>query len=179
MSSESKQMRYDIISDTHGHLSKALLESLQGADIIVHAGDCCSLSDYETLSKITRVVMCLGNNDMYLDYGPAVKAFVRMFSSNLRWEMCHYQEKLDLTTCDVAICGHTHRPFVRRSPEGVLMMNPGSPTYPRTNLGPTMGRILATADGTITKAEIIKLKEDEDDEESGSGFFRSFFRFRD
>lgn len=177
MSTEPKQMRYDIISDTHGYLSKALLETLQGADIIVHAGDYCSLSDYEALSKITRVVMCLGNNDMYVDYGPAVKPFVRIFSSNLRWEVCHYQEKLDLTTCDVAICGHTHRPFVKRSPEGVLVMNPGSPTYPRTNLGPTMGRILATPDGTITKAQIIKLEEDEDDE--NPGFFRSFFRFRD
>lgn len=168
------QMRYDIISDTHGYLSSGLLDALQGADIIIHAGDCCSLSDYERLSKITRVVMCLGNNDAYVDYGPAVKRLVRIFSSNLRWQVCHYQERLDLVTCDVAICGHTHRPFVRRESNGVLLMNPGSTTYPRTNLGPTMGRIIAEDDGTIVSAQILQLPEDEDEERPG--FSRLFSR---
>ena len=65
--------RYDIISDTHGYLSPELLEQLQGADVIVHAGDICSPSDYRTLSDIARVQMCLGNNDWAYDYGPMVK----------------------------------------------------------------------------------------------------------
>ena len=39
-------MRYDIISDTHGHLSSELLRELEGADLILHAGDCCSVDDY-------------------------------------------------------------------------------------------------------------------------------------
>ena len=65
--------RYDIISDTHGYLSPELLEQLQGADVIVHAGDICSPSDYRTLSDIARVQMCLGNNDWSYDYGPMVK----------------------------------------------------------------------------------------------------------
>ncbi|MGN0286621.1 MAG: metallophosphoesterase family protein [Atopobiaceae bacterium] len=170
---ENGAMRYDIISDTHGHLSKPLLDALEGADMIIHAGDCCSLQDYLCLQQIARVVMCLGNNDAYVDYSPAVKRMVRIFSSNLRWEVCHYQERLDLATCDVAICGHTHRPFVRREPNGVLLMNPGSPTYPRTSMGPTMGRIIAADDGTIQSAQILQLADEDEDR---PGFARFFSR---
>lgn len=158
-------MRYDIISDTHGHLSYELLHELEGADLILHAGDCCSLEDYERLRGIARVAMCTGNNDYHFGYGPEVKRVTRVFSSGLRWELCHYEERLDLKTCDVAVCGHTHRPFVRRVGD-VLVVNPGSPTYPRTQLGPTMVRVMVddgdgTGRGTILSAEIVRLTDPE------------------
>ena len=35
-------VRFDVISDTHGYLSSELLEALQGANYIVHAGDITS-----------------------------------------------------------------------------------------------------------------------------------------
>lgn len=40
----------------------------------------------------------------------------------------------DLKLCDIAICGHTHRPSSREwhRATGVLVMNPGSSTYPRS-----------------------------------------------
>ena len=41
--------RIDIISDTHGYLSPALLDELKGADLIIHAGDLTSEMDYEHL----------------------------------------------------------------------------------------------------------------------------------
>ena len=41
--------RIDIISDTHGYLSPALLDELEGADLIIHAGDLTSEMDYEHL----------------------------------------------------------------------------------------------------------------------------------
>ena len=41
--------RIDIISDTHGYLSPALLDELSGADLIIHAGDLTSEMDYEHL----------------------------------------------------------------------------------------------------------------------------------
>lgn len=155
-------VRYDIISDTHGHLSEPLLEMLEGADVIVHAGDCCSLADYRQLRGICRVVMCKGNNDWSFDYGPEVKNNTRAFMSGLRWQVCHYVERLDLKVCDIAICGHTHRPYIRHE-GGVLVMNPGSPTYPRTKQGPTMGRILCT-EGAVVSAEILSVPREVRDE---------------
>ena len=116
-------MRYDIISDTHGFLEPDLLDQLQGADVIVHAGDICSGADYRTLQKIAPVQMCLGNNDWAYEYGPEVKTRKVFFSSGLRWQVVHYRQHLNLLKCDVAICGHTHRPFVERDEwTGTLVM---------------------------------------------------------
>ncbi len=152
-------MRYDIISDTHGYLSPELLESLQGADVIVHAGDICSSSDYRTLKKIAPVQMCLGNNDWAYDYGPEVKDKKIFFSSGLRWQVMHYRERLDLVTCDIAICGHTHTPFVMRDKKtGTLVMNPGSTTYPRRSAA-SMGRIVCE-EGKVVEAYTFPLEED-------------------
>ena len=174
-------MRLDIVSDTHGHLSSELIGALRGADMILHAGDCCQMSDYLRLCEIAPMAMCLGNNDWGMDYGPDVKRLVQVFREGLRWQLCHYEARLDLATCDVAICGHTHRPFVRwePSPGGsgrVLVMNPGSPTFPRTAKGPTIGRIIAR-NGQVISSEIVCLnREKRDDEGDGWGFFRFFGR---
>jgi putative phosphoesterase len=152
-------MRYDIVSDTHGYLSEELLSTLEGADAIVHAGDICSTSDYEVLKQIAPLHLCLGNNDWDpYAYGPDVKDFVRFFSSGLRWQICHYERKLRPAYCDIAICGHSHRPFVRRDPSGAIVMNPGSPTWPRGSF-PSIGRIVVT-DGQVVEARIIQLQTD-------------------
>lgn len=177
-----RPVRFDIVSDTHGHLSDELLRALKGADMIMHAGDCCILSDYLELCEIAPVAMCLGNNDWGMDYGPDVKRRTEVFRAGLRWQICHYEERLDLLTCDVALCGHSHRPFVRwePSPGGagkVLVMNPGSPTFPRTGQGPTIGRIVVQ-DGRILTAEIVEL-DPRDKKDNGDGWsFSRLFRRR-
>lgn len=152
-------MRYDIISDTHGWLAPELLDALQGADVIVHAGDCCKPDDYKQLAKIAPVHMCLGNNDYdRYAYPPDVDTLVSFRSEGLRWQICHYEQRLKLGKCDIAICGHTHRSLVQRDARtGTLVMNPGSPTYPRGGNGATMGRILVE-DGKVVDARIIPLE---------------------
>ena len=149
-------MRFDIVADTHGYLSPELLRAVKGADYIVHAGDMCSERDFRILDRIAPVQMCLGNNDWSYQYGSSIKRVTRFYSDGLRWQICHYRERLDLETCEIAICGHTHRPFIERDKRtGALVMNPGSPTFPRAG-GPSMGRII-TNKGEIVSAEIIKL----------------------
>lgn len=151
-------MRYDIISDTHGYLSEVLLKELDGADIIVHAGDICSSRDLARLEEIAPVKYCLGNNDFGYNFSPLAKKLQRFYSEKHRFEICHYRERLDLETCEIAICGHTHRPFIENDPKwGTLIMNPGSPTYPRA-AGPTMGRIIIE-DNKVISSEIIILDE--------------------
>lgn len=164
----AREYRVDVVSDTHGSLSDALLDALDGADLIVHAGDFTSTSDYRTLCGITRVEACLGNNDYMYDYGPAVKRVNQFVYQGLRWQVCHYEERLDLMVCDVAVCGHTHRPFIRRERDDrVLVINPGSPTLPRSQMGATIVRVMVReperpgGEGTITSAEIVRLDPDE------------------
>ena len=150
-------MRIDVISDTHGYLSEALLDALQGADLIVHAGDICSTLDYSQLMSIAPLRLCLGNNDRPGQYGPSVGRIDNFIVDGLRWQVCHYQQRLVLPACDIAICGHTHRPFIEDTTQGALLMNPGSPTYPRSIVGPSMGRIY-TEGKKIVSSEIILLE---------------------
>ena len=145
-----------IVSDTHGMLSDSLMAELATNDYLVHAGDICSTSNYDILRNTAPLYACLGNNDASYLYGPNVGRTTRFVLGGLRWQVCHYREMLDLTTCDIAICGHTHKPFVEDEKPNALVMNPGSPTYPRTMMGPTCGKIVV-AEGKIISAEIILL----------------------
>ena len=148
--------RFDIISDTHGFLSPELLGELSGADMIVHAGDICSVSDYHALCDIAPVKLCLGNNDWSYDYGPMVKDRIVFLGGGLRWQATHYRRRLNLQMCDIAVFGHTHTPVLERDEwTGVLVMNPGSPTYPRRSR-PSMGRVLVE-DGHVVDAKIVTL----------------------
>lgn len=152
------RQRFDIISDTHGYLPDALLQQLQGADRIVHAGDICSYAHYLELNKIAPTSLCLGNNDWAGDYPPDVRERKIFFAAGLRWQVIHYRERFELTTTDIAICGHTHSPFIEwleLDGRRVLTMNPGSPVAPRRSHA-SMGRIIAD-EGTIISAEIIEL----------------------
>lgn len=149
-------MRFDVISDTHGFLSQELLDQLQGADMIVHAGDICSPSDYRTLLDIAPVKLCLGNNDWAYDYGPMVKERLVFMGGGLRWQLTHYRRRLNLQMSDIAVFGHTHTPVLERDEwTGALVMNPGSPTYPRRSQA-SMGRIFVE-DGQVVDASIITL----------------------
>ena len=149
------EVRYDIIADTHGYLSPELLAALEGADVIVHAGDCCSETDYWRLAKIAPIYMCKGNNDAFYKYGTGVERMVSFYRTGLRWQINHYRERLDTKVADVCVCGHTHRARLERTPSGVIVMNPGSPTYPRGG-GPTMGRIVCV-EGIVLDAKIVDL----------------------
>ncbi len=151
-------MRIDIVSDTHGYLSPELLEELAGADLIVHAGDFCSLDDYNYLCGIAPLQGCLGNNDYRYEYPPEVGRLVRFEVGDTRWQVAHYREDLDLKCADVAVCGHTHKPYVEER-RGRIVLNPGSPTFPRTTMGPTMARVIVGEGGRLVSADIIQLGE--------------------
>lgn len=148
--------RIDIISDTHGYLSPALLDELEGADLIIHAGDLTSEMDYEHLCTIAPVRAVLGNNDYYRDYGPDVDRLALFTYEGLKFAVAHYREDLPVGSVDVAINGHTHE--TKEAQVGrCLVLNPGSASYPRGTRGPTMARMLVK-DGKILSTKFIDLE---------------------
>lgn len=155
---EENPLVVSVISDTHGWLDQALIDQLQGSDLIVHAGDICSRADLEALQSIAPVHACLGNNDYAHDYPGGLPKIASFYVGKLHWLVCHYVERIDTRLCDVAISGHTHRPFVQSDARGCLCMNPGSPTFPRSTMGPTCGKIVVDKN-QILSAEIIQLPE--------------------
>ena len=147
--------RIDIVSDTHGYLSEELLCDLEGADLIVHAGDMTSEMDYEQLCAIAPVRAVLGNNDYYRNYGPGVDRLCVFEYEGLRFSVAHYREDLPVGTSDVAVCGHTHRAKVVTLGR-CCVVNPGSATYPRDMSVPSMARMLVR-DGQILSVDIVRL----------------------
>ena len=147
--------RVDICSDTHGTLSAELVEQLQGADLIIHAGDITSEIDFDCLEAIAPVKAVLGNNDWHYDYGSAVGRVNTFEFEGLNFSVAHYKEDLPVDASDVAICGHTHVPQMKQVGK-CLVLNPGSASYPRSMSGPTMAR-LWVKDGYIYTHEVISL----------------------
>ncbi len=164
------RLRVDVVSDTHGYLSEELLDELKGCDYIVHAGDICSRADLEALEKIAPVHLCLGNNDYPYEYGPNIGRDTRFSLGDVRFQVVHHREQVRPKTADVCVFGHTHRPVIEYAENGTLIMNPGSPTSPRSKEGPTLGRLFIK-NGKVEDPEIIQLPMSEEDRERAWWWF--------
>ena len=152
---DTSPKRIDIVSDTHGYLSQALLDELKGADLIIHAGDITSESDWEELCQIAPIKGVLGNNDTFYYYGPEVKKLCRFDYAGLSFAVAHYREDLPVREVDVAVCGHTHRASIADDGR-CLVINPGSASLPRGHRGPTIAR-MRVQQGRILSVELVDL----------------------
>lgn len=133
-----------LFSDTHSHdghaLEGAALETVRGADTVIHAGDFTSpsaLADFERASATFHAV-----------HGNADSAAVRsrlpesqtVEAAGIRFAVTHRRRggatELELfgrsQDADVVVSGHTHRPSLERVGD-LLLVNPGSHAQPRGN----------------------------------------------
>lgn len=148
--------RIDIVSDTHGHLSSKLLAAIDGCDLLIHAGDITSESDWAELeATVPEIRGVLGNNDWYYHYGPEVEHVNEFVYEGLRFSVAHYREDLPVGRSDVAVCGHTHRAKLARTGNCVVI-NPGSASFPRGGRGASIARAFVE-DGQLLSVEIINL----------------------
>jgi putative phosphoesterase len=159
-----------VISDTHlprgaRRLPDACVESIAGADLLLHAGDFSTLEVLRELEAIgPPVVGVHGNVDtaelrrllpaeriveadgvhiaMVHDAGPRAGRVERMRR--------RFGERADLV-----VFGHSHMPLHDQAPDGFQILNPGSPTERRRAPAHTMGRI-RIADG-LADCEIVPL----------------------
>ncbi|MBP1155517.1 MULTISPECIES: metallophosphoesterase [unclassified Paenibacillus] len=141
-------MRIGVVSDTHmfgrsKSLPKALVEGLQGVDMILHAGDWIDEEVVDLFAEWAPVDGVAGNNDGL--------AIVRRFGRRKVLELAGYRIGLihgdggrstpntafqafcnvvGEGTVDVVVFGHSHTPYLERQ-GGMLLFNPGSPTDKR------------------------------------------------
>lgn len=175
-------MRIGLLSDTHipeaCHLDSEfatdvlwpkLAQVFRGVDLIFHAGDIIELGVLDWLGKIAPVLAARGNHDTYLPKDLRLKETHVLNCVGFRVGLIHafypdrdpIQRHIDYCfkrPLDVVVFGDTHFDVVQNR-DGVLMVNPGSPTYPRnmsTRLG-TVG-ILELAPGSA-QAQLIQLKD--------------------
>jgi uncharacterized protein len=158
-----------VVSDTHAprfwkRLPPAVAAELDGADLILHAGDVCVPSVLDELAAVAPVVVVRGNNDgddvagwgatptwegeigglavaMIHDSGPASGRAARM----------HHR----FPGAELVVFGHSHIPM--DVPPGVVpvhLFNPGSPTDKRRQPRGTVG-LLEIQRGELTSHRIV------------------------
>lgn len=135
-------MRLLLVSDTHvplraKQLPSELLDEVERADVVVHAGDWVDVPTLDLLeARARRLIGVFGNND-----GPELRErlpeVARAELGGLRFGVVHEtgpargrearcaQRFPDL---DVLVFGHSHIPWDTSAPGGPRLLNPGSPT---------------------------------------------------
>jgi putative phosphoesterase len=129
------------MADTHvprraRDLPAALWAAIDRADLVVHAGDWVDETLLDQLDdRAKRLVGVYGNND-----GPALRARLPEVASEdvvgVRLTVVHEtgaasgrERRLDAAyDADVLVFGHSHIPWDTTTPNGMRLLNPGSPT---------------------------------------------------
>lgn len=138
-------MLLGIISDTHmpsmaRQLPDGLLRDMEKVDYILHAGDWNSMNVYERLSQLAPVDGVAGNTDGMeiverFGYQKVLEFQSRKFGIVHGHGMRGSTENNALGAfkgeeVDCIIFGHSHIPLIRNV-NGILLLNPGSPTDKR------------------------------------------------
>ena len=118
-------MRIGVLSDTHGLLRPEVLSALEGCGAILHGGDINRQDIIDALERVAPVYVVRGNNDK--EWAEHIPLTLDFTLAGLRVCMAHKKKDLpaDLSGCDLAVCGHTHRYEEARAGK-TLLLNPGS-----------------------------------------------------
>jgi putative phosphoesterase len=146
-----------VISDTHGLVRPEALEALEGAELIIHAGDIGSLEVVEALRRLAPVAAVRGNNDRG-EWAEAFPEYEVVEVGGAFVYVLHDLNELDIAPAAagfrVVVSGHSHKPLAEFR-RGVLYLNPGSAGPRRFKLPVTVARL--TVNGGDARADIINL----------------------
>lgn len=117
--------RIAILSDTHGLLRPEVLDRLEEADVILHAGDINTQAIVDRLKALGPLYIVRGNNDK--EWAEDLPHSMTFTVEGVRFFMVHNKKDVpkDLSGADVVVYGHSHR-YAMEDREGVLWLNPGS-----------------------------------------------------
>jgi putative phosphoesterase len=155
-------IKIGLISDTHDLLRPEAIETLQGCDHIVHAGDIGGAKILRELKKIAPVTAVRGNTDG--GWAMKLPESVELTLEGLRFFVIHSASwadvDFDTAGYDVVVEGHTHHPILNEE-NGTLFVNPGSAGPVR--LGKPIAVGLLYINGKNIRPEIIELPDTPND----------------
>ncbi len=165
-------MLIGLIADTHipdhaRKLPEQLKEAFHGVDMIFHCGDIYSTSVLDELETIAPVIAAQGDDETsYTSKDRRVKPkHVINIEGVTIWLMHEKPKSMPRVSKEIAwlddppdaiIFGHTHTPAIEDY-QGILHVNPGSPTFPRYKLQLGTVGLLSIESGKI-EAKIIQLQ---------------------
>jgi putative phosphoesterase len=157
-SQSEREIVVGVISDTHGLMRPQAVAALQGADLIIHAGDVGNPDIIRELAGIAPTHVVRGNIDKgnwaaELPLTELVGVGERLFY------VLHEISQLDLDPAGAGfaavVFGHSHQPLIETR-EGVLFLNPGSAGPRRFNLPVSIARVGVC--GGRMRPEIVELQ---------------------
>lgn len=134
-------MRILVVSDTHGREENLIkvLEENGTPDYLLHLGDSECGEEYMRSIVKCPLHMVSGNCDFFTQL-PKTK-IIELGGCKIMMTHGHYYyvsvgtrdlvEEAKTNGCNVAMFGHTHRPFIDQSDEELTVLNPGSLSFPR------------------------------------------------
>ncbi len=161
-------MKLGIISDTHitSNSKKGQVVSLinqlknvfKDADKIIHAGDVCERFFLNELEDIAPITCVRGNADEIED----LENFTKFSASRYNIGVIHIlpddlEEFMKKYELHIIIFGHTHIPLIKGTKFNTLLVNPGSPTVPKS---PPQKPLFLKP---VARPSVITLKIDEND----------------
>jgi hypothetical protein len=164
-----KQVRVVVTGDTHlgvrrrGPLPAALLAACDGADHILHTGDVVDAGLLDELAGLASLDGVAGNCDGW-DVSARVPAEQTVEIGGLRVGLVHdpgpvrdrrARLRARFPDARVVCFGHTHLP-VCDDRDGLLLLNPGSPTERRRSPWHSYAE-LAIGPGDAVQATIVRL----------------------
>ncbi|WP_309066798.1 metallophosphoesterase family protein [Microbacterium sp.] len=159
-----------LLADTHvparaRRLPDAVLDAVDAADLVVHAGDWIDLATLDVLeARARRLVGVHGNNDG-TDLRGRLPEVARLTVEGLRMAVVHEtgpargrEQRMDAAfpDTDVLVFGHSHIPWDSVTPAGMRLLNPGSPTDRRRQ--PVCTMMTVTVDGRRIVPRLIPVE---------------------
>jgi putative phosphoesterase len=166
-------LRLLFVSDTHvpnraRALPSQVWAAVESADVVFHAGDWVTaslLDEFEHHSR--RLIAVYGNND-----GPELRRRLPDTTSvtldGVRFALVHEagpakgrEERSEALypDADVLVFGHSHIPWDTTGPNGLRLLNPGSPTDRRRQ--PVCTYLTASVDdGELLDVQLVEVRRD-------------------
>jgi len=169
-------MRIGLLADTHipeaaRRLPSQISEVFRGVDLILHAGDIYLLSVLDELERIAPVLAAKGDDDemdVLADRRVKRKHVIHLEGHTLwliheipyirmvtPWPSRGRASTTEETPPDIVAFGHDHCTIVERR-NGVLFVNPGSPTFLNYRQGPGTVALL-TIERAVLEAKVVHL----------------------
>lgn len=154
-------MKILIVSDTHrmDDNFKTVIRKELPVDMLIHLGDAEGSEAYigSWVNPECRLEMVLGNNDFFsmldkereIQIGKYRVLLTHGHSYGVSMGVEGLAEETRNRGCDMAMFGHTHRPYYM-DVDGVMLLNPGSLSYPRQEgKRPSYGVMTVDEEGEI------------------------------
>lgn len=159
-------MKILIVSDTHRNEDNLIeaLEREENLDLLIHCGDVEGAEDEIEHYAGCKTVFVAGNNDFFSRLPREVELQLENMNIWVTHGHNYYvntnpeyiRTEARARRMDIVMYGHTHRPVIDKT-ENLIVINPGSLTYPRQEGRRPSYVVLEMVEREIQRLEIVYL----------------------